>query len=115
MRFPGFFDEEFKLERISTLGDPLERLNQVVNWEIFSEILLHAMQSKERKGADRADAMAEVPMYGSTRGGRAVGCGGGHRGNEAWYQRANQHQCSMEGHQSLDEFAGVQSCLCLRQ
>ena len=27
MRFPGFFDEEFKLERISTLGDPLERLN----------------------------------------------------------------------------------------
>lgn len=35
MRIPGFFDEEFKLERISTLGDPLERLNQVVNWEIF--------------------------------------------------------------------------------
>lgn len=42
MQFPGFFDEEFKLERISTLGDPLECLNQVVNWRIFSEILLKA-------------------------------------------------------------------------
>lgn len=50
MRFPGFFDGEFKLERICTLGDPLERLNQVVNWEIFSKILLKATQPKERKG-----------------------------------------------------------------
>ena len=63
MRFPGFFDEEFKLERISTLGDPLERLNQVVNWEIFSEILLKAMQSKERKGAGGRPAYNAILMF----------------------------------------------------
>jgi len=57
MQFSGFFDEEFKLERISTLGDPLERLNQVVNWKIFSEILLKAVQSKERRGGGRASCI----------------------------------------------------------
>jgi IS5 family transposase len=63
MRFPGFFDEEFKLERISTLGDPLERLNQVVNWETFSGILLNAMQSKERKGAGGRPAYNPILMF----------------------------------------------------
>ena len=63
MRFSGFFDEEFKLERISTLGDPLERLNQVVNWEIFLEILLKAMQSKERKGQGDRPAYNSILMF----------------------------------------------------
>ena len=63
MQFSGFFDEEFKLERISTLGDPLERLNQVVNWKIFSEILLKAVQSKERRGAGGRPAYNAILMF----------------------------------------------------
>ncbi len=35
----GLFDEEYKLERISKLGDPLEKLNSTINWEIFRSIL----------------------------------------------------------------------------
>ena len=37
---PGGFEKEF-----STLGDPPEHLNRVVNREVFSGILLRAMQS----------------------------------------------------------------------
>lgn len=35
----GLFDEQFKLERISKLGDPLERLSATVDWKIFNYIL----------------------------------------------------------------------------
>ncbi len=31
----GLFDEQFKLERISKLGDPLERLNKCIDWSMF--------------------------------------------------------------------------------
>lgn len=31
----GLFDEYERLERLSELGDPLTRLNQVMNWEMF--------------------------------------------------------------------------------
>lgn len=31
----GLFDEQFKLERISKLGDPLEKLEATINWELF--------------------------------------------------------------------------------
>jgi transposase, IS5 family len=32
---PGLFDEAFKLERISKLGDPLEKLNRTIDWNVF--------------------------------------------------------------------------------
>ncbi len=35
----GLFDEEYKLERISKLGDPLEKLNSTIDWEMFRSIL----------------------------------------------------------------------------
>lgn len=31
----GIFDEQFKLERISKLGDPLEKLEATIDWELF--------------------------------------------------------------------------------
>lgn len=31
----GLFDEQFKLERVSKLGDPLEKLNATIDWELF--------------------------------------------------------------------------------
>lgn len=39
MKQRGFFDEYDKLKELSNLGDPLEKLNSVVNWEIFRPIL----------------------------------------------------------------------------
>ena len=31
----GLFAEEFRLEKLSKQGDPLERLNKVIEWEFF--------------------------------------------------------------------------------
>jgi len=38
-RSAGLFDEQFKLERISKLGDPLERLDKAIDWKIFRSTL----------------------------------------------------------------------------
>ncbi len=35
MKQNGFFDETDRLAELSKLGDPLEKLNKYVNWEIF--------------------------------------------------------------------------------
>jgi hypothetical protein len=31
----GFFDEQDRLEKLSSQGDPLEKLNAAMDWEIF--------------------------------------------------------------------------------
>jgi IS5 family transposase len=46
---PGLFDEQYKLERISELGDPLEKLNRCIDWKLFRPILNKVME-KEVKG-----------------------------------------------------------------
>lgn len=33
----SLFPEDFRLKKLSKQGDPLERLNQVINWEYFRE------------------------------------------------------------------------------
>lgn len=35
----GFFDQDFRLEKLSKLGDPLEKLNQGIDFEIFRNVL----------------------------------------------------------------------------
>lgn len=46
----GIFDEENRLEKISKMGDSLERLNKVVDWEMFRPVLNRVLK-KEHKGA----------------------------------------------------------------
>jgi len=36
---PGFFDVELRMQFLEQKGDPLNRLNQVIEWEIFDPIL----------------------------------------------------------------------------
>ena len=31
----GFWDESLRLEKLSKLGDSLEKLNRAINWEVF--------------------------------------------------------------------------------
>ena len=45
----GFFTEETRLEKLSKLGDSLEKLN-IIDWEIFRPIL-NVTFAKERKGS----------------------------------------------------------------
>jgi IS5 family transposase len=45
----GFFDQDFRLTKLSKLGDPLERLSQGIDFEIFRSFLNEKL-SKEPKG-----------------------------------------------------------------
>jgi hypothetical protein len=49
MKQRGFFDENDRLKELSLLGDPLERLNLVINWESFRPKLTKVFK-KEAKG-----------------------------------------------------------------
>ena len=52
MKQKGFFDENDRLQEISKLGDPLEKLNKFVQWENFRGILTMAVKrDKGRKDA----------------------------------------------------------------
>lgn len=44
----GMFGEHFRLEKISKQGDPLERLNSVINWDTF-EPVLQKLENKDKK------------------------------------------------------------------
>ena len=41
---PGLFDEELRLQKLSSKGDPLEMLNQKIKWEALHYKLLHHTQ-----------------------------------------------------------------------
>lgn len=43
----SFFDEENRMEKISKIGDPLEILNSIINWEMFRVILKKHIVRKE--------------------------------------------------------------------
>ena len=58
----GFFDEEFKLEKISKLGDQLEKLNKVIDWEQFRSILDEAFE-KENKGPGGRPSFDKILMF----------------------------------------------------
>lgn len=45
----GFFDEDFRLEKISEQGDPLLKLDEYIDWEMFHPILKKAFR-KQAKG-----------------------------------------------------------------
>ena len=45
----GIFDEDIRLAKLSELGDSLEKLNRVINWEMFRPLLEKATH-KEKKG-----------------------------------------------------------------
>ncbi len=42
-----FFDEETRYEKLTELGDPLERLNKVIKWEMFRSKLTKACQQED--------------------------------------------------------------------
>ena len=49
MKQKGFFDEDDRLKELSRLGDPLEKLNKTINWEIFRPLITKALK-KAAKG-----------------------------------------------------------------
>ena len=49
MKQIGFFAEDLRLKRLSEMGDPLEKVSQTVDWELFRPIL-NAVFHKEGRG-----------------------------------------------------------------
>jgi IS5 family transposase len=56
---PGFFDQSERLWKLSQMGDPLVRLAEVINWELFRPILDKAREQerKSNAGAKPTDAV----------------------------------------------------------
>ncbi len=62
MKQRGFFDENVRLKELSLLGDPLERLNLVINWESFRPKLTKVFR-KEAKGPGGRPLYDYVVMF----------------------------------------------------
>lgn len=58
----GFFDEQFRLEKLSKQNDPLVKLLQEINWEQFRKILADAFE-KEEKGIGGRPPFDYVMMF----------------------------------------------------
>jgi len=62
MKQKGFFDENDRLEELSKLGDPLERLNKYMKWEELRGILTRAFR-KEAAGPGGRPPFDYVMMF----------------------------------------------------
>ena len=58
----GFFDEQNRLELISKQGDPLEKLNEIIPWEIFRHQLKKCF-AKEAKGPGGRPPFDHLMMF----------------------------------------------------
>jgi len=56
---PGLFDRDERLEDLRALGNPLARLDEVVDWEVFSPVLRQAETSKDH---DQGGRPAWLPL-----------------------------------------------------
>lgn len=41
----GLFDDHFLMEKLTKLGDPLQKLNEYIDWDIFKTPLLNAIEN----------------------------------------------------------------------
>jgi len=58
----GFFDEQFRLEKLTDQNDPLVKLLQQINWEQFRRILTNAFE-REEKGVGGRTPFDYVMMF----------------------------------------------------
>jgi len=58
----SFFDEDFRLEKISAKQDPLEKLNKYIDWQIFRPVLNQVFE-KENKGKGGRPPYDYVMMF----------------------------------------------------
>ena len=45
----GLFDYEFQLEKIKEHQPPLQKLNAIIDWEMFREVIEEALNKKNPK------------------------------------------------------------------
>lgn len=62
MKQHGFFDENDRLKELSELGDPLEKLDSVIDWEMFRPVLTRVLK-KEAQGPGGRPPYDYVMMF----------------------------------------------------
>jgi len=62
MKQRGFFDENDRLQELSELGDPLEKLTAVIDWEMFRPVLTRVLK-KEAQGPGGRPPYDYVMMF----------------------------------------------------
>jgi transposase, IS5 family len=62
MEQQGFFDTDTRLQQLSELGDPLERLNETIDWQLFRPAL-NKIFKKEAKGPGGRPPFDYVMMF----------------------------------------------------
>ena len=50
----GLFDEEIRLRKLSTKGDPLEKLNKKIQWEEFRPIIEDGLKKESKAPGGRS-------------------------------------------------------------
>lgn len=58
----GFFDQDLRLSKLTQLGDPLEKLSKIVDFEVFRDIL-ETNLSKSAKGKGGRNPYDYVLMF----------------------------------------------------
>ena len=61
----SLFGEQKRLEKLSMLGDDLEKLNAVIDWEMFRPILNKALKKDRKSNAGRPayDPILLLPQF----------------------------------------------------
>ena len=59
----GFFDESRALERLSKLGDKLEWLDSVMDWDIYKKLLMKAKPDKTKSGKGGRPPFPVIMMF----------------------------------------------------
>ncbi|MCK4992409.1 MAG: hypothetical protein KAS29_18050, partial [Bacteroidales bacterium] len=44
----GLFDDQFLMEKLTKLGDPLQKLNEYIDWKIFEGPLNEAYKDEDK-------------------------------------------------------------------
>lgn len=59
---PGLFDSSIRLEELSAMGDPLARLDEVVDWDVFAPVL-DGIPCEEAKGPGGRPAYEPMLLF----------------------------------------------------
>ena len=59
----GLFDEQFTIERLSEIGNPLEQISNVIDFETFRETLESKLLNKSKKNNAGAKPFDVVMMF----------------------------------------------------
>lgn len=63
----GIWDESLRLERLSQLGDSLERLDGAIGWELFRPRLTKVFKKEAKVAGGRPPYNAEITQKNANR------------------------------------------------